>query len=55
MSAERILVYAVVGISTAGSVIRFALFEFDEVLSAWRKVWTTYTSRESSNSRNLVL
>ena len=52
MSAERILAYAVITISTVGAVVRFALFEFEEVLLVWRKVSAVYASRQSSGPRS---
>jgi hypothetical protein len=51
MSVECMFVNAVVIIATGAAVIKFALFEWEGVLQAWRRVAAARKPRETASSQ----
>ncbi len=51
MSMERAFINAVVTIATSAAVIKFALFECEGIMRAWRKVTTVRKPRGTTSSR----
>jgi hypothetical protein len=51
MNIERVFINAVVMIAAGAALIKFALFEWEGVLQAWRRVTTAHKPREKANSQ----
>jgi len=51
MSIEGVFINAVVMITTGAAVIKFALFEWEGLLQAWRRVSARRKRRETASSQ----
>jgi hypothetical protein len=49
MSMERVFINVVATIATSAAVIKFALFEWEGIVRAWRKVSTVGKPRGTTN------
>ena len=55
MKLETIFFYTVVTIASGCAVIKFALYELDDVLRVWRRFSATHKGRKASEPRAEVV